>query len=107
MDQEHKMTDQFQRTPSGYGGHESFVMSCRIVIRNLAVQFPDFAMLAKIALVIPVTSVQNVIKTDSQNRLGEDRVSRLIMLNIHGKSVTDFDMGAASDRFFAMKTRRK
>ena len=82
------MADQFKRTRVvTVGGDESFVMSCRIVIRNLAVQFPDFAMVAKIALVIPVTSVpvgrgfsvQNAIKMDSRNRLGlrEDCVSRL------------------------------
>lgn len=72
-------------------------------------------MLAKIALVIPVTSVpaergfsaQNAIKTDGRNRLREEHVTRLIMLNIHAKSVTDFDVGAASDCFFAMKTCRK
>ena len=83
--------DQFKRTLSGYSGDESFVMSCGIVIRNLAVQFPDFAVLAKIALVIPVTSVpaergfsvQNAIKTDGGNRLREDHVSRLMILNIH------------------------
>ncbi|XP_076452735.1 uncharacterized protein C17orf113-like [Babylonia areolata] len=107
--------NQFKRTLSGYGGDDTFAMSCRIVIRNMAVQYPDFASLAKIALVIPVSSVaaergfsvQNGIKTEARSRLGEGRVSRLMRLNIHAKSVRDFDVDCGTDRFLAMKVRRK
>ena len=72
-------------------------------------------MLAKIALVVPVSSVsaergfsvQNAIKTEGRSRLQEERVSRMRQLNIHGRSVRDFDVRAAADRFYAMKSRRK
>ena len=48
---------QFKRTLSGYGGDDSFAVSCRLVLKNFAQMFPDFAALAKIALVLPVSSV--------------------------------------------------
>ena len=105
----------FKRTLSGYGGEDSFSVSCRLVIKNFAQMFPDFAALAKIALVIPVSSVpaergfsvQNQIKTDRRNRLSEDRVSRLMTLKIHAKEMAEFNVGAACDRFLSMKDRRK
>lgn len=103
-------SDQFKHALSGYGSDEfcHVNLSCCIVIRKQAAQFPDFAMLAKIALVIPMTnvpaergfSIQNTIKTDGQNQLREEHVTRLMMLNIHGKGATDFDAGAASNHFF-------
>lgn len=105
--------NQFKFTLSVYCGDKS--LSCCSVSRNLAAQFPDSATIAKIALVMPMSSVpaqrrlsvQNVIKADSKNQLRKDCISRLMILNIHRKSVTDFDMGAATNWFFAMKTCRK
>ena len=107
--------NQFKRTLSGYGGDDTFATSCRIVIRNPAVQYPDFALLAKIAQVIPVSSVatergfsvQNGIRTEAHSQLGEGRVSWLMRHNIHAKSVRDFDVASATDRFFAMKVHQK
>ena len=106
---------QFKRTLSGYGGDDSFAVSCRLVIKNFAQMFPDFAALAKIALVLPVSSVpaeqgfsmQNLIKTDRRNRLNEDRVTRLMTLKIHAKGLEEFNVAAACDRFLSMKARRK
>ena len=105
----------FKRSMSGYGGDDSFAVSCRLVIMNFAQMYPDFAALAKIALVIPVSSVpaergfsvQNLIKTDRRNRLDEDRVTRLMMLKMHAKDVREFDVGTACGRFLDMKDRKK
>ena len=85
------------------------------MIKNFAQMFPDFAALAKIALVLPVSSVpaergfsmQNLIKTDRRNRLNEDRVTRLMTLKIHAKGLEEFNVAAACDRFLSMKARRK
>ena len=106
---------QFKRTLSGYGGDDSFAVSCCLVIKNFAHMFLDFTALAKIALVLPVSSVlaergfsmQNLIKTDRCSRLNEDRVTRLMTLKIHAKGLEEFNVAAACDRFLSMKARRK
>ncbi|KAK7485624.1 hypothetical protein BaRGS_00023073 [Batillaria attramentaria] len=104
--------NQFKRALVRYGGPATFESSCRIAIRNLAVSYPDFALLAKIALVIPVSSVpaergfseQNKIRTSAHNQLSEDRVSKL---RIHARDIGSFDITAASDWFHRMRARRK
>ena len=104
----------FKTALSNYG-LTSFDMACRCVIRQLWEQFPDFVELAKIALVIPVSSVcaergfslQNRIKTIARNRLSEERLTRLEMLSWHGRSVTEFDISAAREIFERARPRRK
>jgi hypothetical protein len=104
----------FKVALSNYGVR-TFDIACRCVIRQLFEHFPDFVELAKIALVIPVASVcaergfslQNIIKTSARNRLSEGRVNRLMMINWHGRSVSEFDIGSARHVFQTSKQRRK
>ena len=104
----------FKVTMANYGV-TSFDTACRCVIRQLFDQFPDFVELAKIALVIPVSSVcaergfslQNLIKTSARNRLSESRVNRLQMLRWHGKSLKEFNVDRAREHFSSDKNRRK
>eukprot|EP00745_Piridium_sociabile_P032989 TRINITY_DN56445_c2_g1_i1.p1 TRINITY_DN56445_c2_g1~~TRINITY_DN56445_c2_g1_i1.p1 ORF type:complete len:657 (+),score=129.59 TRINITY_DN56445_c2_g1_i1:167-1972(+) len=106
--------NQFKRTLCRYGAR-TFDTACTAVIRHLSLQFPDFGLLAQIALVIPVSSVpcergfsvQNKIKTLARNRLSEARVSRLMTLKMESQSFKDFNMDAAKEAFVAMKKRRK
>ena len=69
---------QFKRVLSGTGV-TSFEKSCEVIIKEYSDIFPDFAVLAEVSLVIPVTSVpaergfslQNRIHTASRNRLSQ------------------------------------
>ena len=106
--------EQFKSTLSKYGVI-SFEQACLTTVQDIGAQFPDFATLAMIALVIPVSSVpcergfstQNQIKTEARNRLSEDRVARLMTLNIHGKTIEKFNFSDVSTVFRAVKKRRK
>lgn len=75
--------------------------------------YPDFAIVAEIALVIPLNSAacergfsaQNRIKTKSRNRLGEAQVDKLMKININGPHFAQFDYSDAKANFRAMKNR--
>ena len=70
-------------------------------------QYPDFVVLAKIALIIPVSSapcergfsVQNAIKNKVRNRLNPDRLNRLMFIKLQGPHIEDFDAIQAAKTF--------
>ncbi|MGH0131177.1 UNVERIFIED_CONTAM: hypothetical protein FKN15_002766 [Acipenser sinensis] len=90
-------------TLRGYGG------------LNFQSDIPRLAKLAKIALVIPVSSVpaetgfslQNRTKTASRSHLTEEKVTRLMRNASANKDINNCDFEKASLHFLCEKTRRK
>ncbi|XP_053372932.1 zinc finger protein 862-like [Mercenaria mercenaria] len=88
---------------------------CVHIIKNYSELYPDFAKLAKILLVSPVTSVacergfsvHNHIKTKGRSRLAHETVVKLMRIKQEGPSVKDFDPTASVTKFCAMRNRRK
>ncbi|XP_046567332.1 zinc finger protein 862-like [Haliotis rubra] len=81
---------QFKRTLANLGT-KTLTNTCRLLVNDYQVLFPDFAVMATIALTIPVSSVpaergfslQNRIHTASRNRLSRERLDNLMLLNMH------------------------
>ncbi|XP_070184089.1 uncharacterized protein C17orf113-like [Littorina saxatilis] len=71
---------------------KSFAEVCKMVILDFPDQYPDFAVLANIAMTIPVSSVpcergfsvQNAIKTQSRARLGDTTTDNLMLISMQG-----------------------
>ena len=57
-----------------YGGL-NFSTACYVLIRDFSEIYPEWTKLAKIVCVIPVSSVQNRIKTAQRSRLRESEVT--------------------------------
>ena len=80
----------FRKTVTGMGT-VGLEQTCKLIIRDFSDLYPDFANLAIIALVIPVSSVpaergfslQNRLHSSSRNRLCERRLNNLMLLNMH------------------------
>uniref|UniRef100_A0A8C4YYV9 HAT C-terminal dimerisation domain-containing protein n=1 Tax=Gadus morhua TaxID=8049 RepID=A0A8C4YYV9_GADMO len=97
-----------------YGGLH-FSSACEMLIRDYAEIFPEWVKLAKVACVIPVSSVpaergfslQNRIKTAQRSRLGEGRVTRLMRIASSRDTLDTFDFNSAAARFTAAKYRKK
>ena len=76
--------------------------------------YPDFAVFAEIALVVPLNSAscergfscQNKIKTKTRNRLGEGQLERMMKITINGPHFAQFDYTDAKANFRALKDRR-
>ena len=76
--------------------------------------FPDFVIMAKFYLSIPLNSaacergfsVQNNIKTKSRNRLGGERLDEIMRIRINGPPVSDFRYDEAAAIFRAQRDRR-
>lgn len=87
----------------------------KILINDFNDQFPDFSMLAKFSLVIPVSSapcergfsVQNSIKTKVRNRLNPIRLNRLMFIKLVGPDLKDFDFVKAVTIFDTIKGRNQ
>ncbi|XP_033977285.1 zinc finger protein 862-like [Trematomus bernacchii] len=98
----------------GYGGLH-FLTACEVLVRDLGNIYPEWATLAKIACVIPVSSVpaergfslQNRIKTAQRSRLGENKVTRLMRIASCGETLGTFDFKSAATHFTGLKKRRK
>ena len=98
----------------GYGGLH-FLTACEVLVRDLGNIYPEWATLAKIACVIPVSSVpaergfslQNRIKTAQRSRLGENKVTRLMRIASCGETLGTFDFKSAATHFTGLKKHRK
>ncbi|XP_061573635.1 zinc finger protein 862-like isoform X1 [Cololabis saira] len=98
----------------GYGGL-NFSMACEVLIRDFGEIYPEWAQLAKIACVIPVSSVpaergfslQNRIKTAQRSRLGEEKVTRLMRIASCAETLGSFDFNSAAAHFSAAKMHKK
>lgn len=96
----------------GYGGL-TFLTACEVLIRDLSEIFPEWAKLAKIACVIPVSSVpagrafslQNHIETAQRSHLGENKVTRLMRIASWGETLCTFDFNSAAAHFAAAKCK--
>ncbi|XP_064612233.1 uncharacterized protein C17orf113-like, partial [Liolophura sinensis] len=87
------------------------VLSFEVLIRDFNEEFPDFLLLGKIALVLPVSSapcergfsIQNAIKNKSRNRITPERLNRLMFIKLNGGSVEYFDFARAAKIFTDMQ----
>ncbi|MGH0163340.1 UNVERIFIED_CONTAM: hypothetical protein FKN15_048532 [Acipenser sinensis] len=106
-----KDTPNMMRTLRGYGGL-NFQSACSVLVRDYNQIYPDWAKLAKIALVIPVPaqtgfSLQNRIKNASRRRLTEEKATRLMRIASANRDINNFDFERASRHFLCEKTRQK
>ncbi|KAJ4929686.1 hypothetical protein JOQ06_018708 [Pogonophryne albipinna] len=98
----------------GYGGL-TFATACKVLICEFSELYPDWAALAKIACVLPVSSVPaergfsllNRVKTSLRSRLEEERVMRLMRIASCKDTLDTFHFSSAAEDFAAMKARRK
>ena len=105
----------FKHLARSYKGSLSFAKFCCKLINEFSDQYPDFAMLARLALVIPVSSapcergfsVQNALKTKVRNRLNPERLNRLMFIKLIGPDIDRFDFPIAARLFANMKPRMK
>ena len=109
----------FKHLTKSYKGSLSFSQFCCKLITELNDQYPDFANLARLALIIPVSSapceppcergfsVQNALKTKVRNRLNPERLNRLMFIKLVGPDVDQFDFPVAARLFENMKPRLK
>ena len=97
-----------------YGGLR-FTGACGVLIRDMAEMYPEWATLAKIAVVIPVSSVpaergfslQNRIKTADRSRLEDVKVTRLMRIARCRETMDTMDFKSAAANFNDAKKRRK
>ncbi|KAI4800054.1 hypothetical protein KUCAC02_016591, partial [Chaenocephalus aceratus] len=98
----------------GYGGL-TFATACKVLICEFSELYPDWATLAKIACVLPVSSVPaergfsllNRVKTSLRSCLEEERVTRLMRIASCKDTLDTFHFSSAAEDFAAMKARRK
>ncbi|KAM3875379.1 uncharacterized protein C17orf113-like [Diretmus argenteus] len=97
-----------------YGGLR-FTGACGVLIRDMAEMYPEWATLAKIAVVIPVSSVpaergfslQTRIKTADRSRLGDVKVTRLMRIASCRETMDTMDFKSAATYFNDAKKRKK
>jgi len=90
----------------GYRGL-NFSTACEVLIRDFSDIYAEWAKLAKIASVIPVSSVlaergfslQNHIKTAQLSRLGESKVTRMMRISSCVETLQTFDFKTAAAHF--------
>ena len=88
---------------------------CTSIVNNYSDVFPDFATLAKITLVSPITSVacergfssQNRLKHKNRSNLKHETVNNLIRIMEEGPSFSDFDPISSVRKFLKAKRRQK
>ena len=93
----------------------SFVEYTQHVVETLADQYPDFVVLAQLALCVPLNSAscergfsaQNLNKTKSRNRLGQGTLQDIMRITVNGPHFADFDYSEPARKFRAMKDRQK
>lgn len=104
----------FKHFARGHKQSLSFEAFAKLIIHDCSEQYPDFVLLAKVALVIPVSSapcergfsIQNAIKTKVRNRLNPVRLNRLMFIKLVGPEIDHFDFAAAAQYFTDMKDRQ-
>ena len=105
----------FKHLTKSFKGSLSFSQFCCKLITELIDQYPDFANLARLALIIPVSyapcergfSVQDALKTKVRNRLNPERLKRLLFIKLVGPDVDHIDFPVAARLFENMKPRLK
>lgn len=103
----------FKHLAKSYKGALSFEQFSKLLITDLSDQYQDFATLAKLALIIPVSSapcergfsVQNALKTKVRNRLNPERLNRMMFIKLDGPDIDHFDFPEAARLFSNMKNR--
>ena len=93
----------------------SLTDACTSILQQYKDIFPDFAVLATIVLISPVTSVacergfsvHNKIKTKGRSCLKHETVTKLMRVKEEGPSVEDFDPKSSVKKFCEMRKRRK
>lgn len=96
-------------------GHVHFSNVCKALLTEYSEIFPEFATLASIAMILPVSSVpcergfscQNQIKTKGRNKLKEVCVNRLMTIRLEGPTLENFSPAYACELFRNQKERRK
>ena len=89
--------------------------ACTTLLQEYRDIFPDFAVLAAIVLVSPVTSVacergfsvQNKIKTKGRSRLKHETLTKLMRVKEEGPSVEEYDPKPSIRKFCETRHRRK
>ena len=93
----------------------SLTDACTTILEKYKDIFPDFAVLATILLISPVTSVacergfsvHNKIKTKGRSSLKHETVTMLMRVKEEGPSVKDFNPKPSVKKFCEMRKRRK
>ena len=75
--------------------------------------FPNLIKLAQLSLVLPLQtadversfSVQNQIKTAQRNRISPEMLNQLMVVNVEGQDIKDFDFQAAAEHWKSVKPR--
>ena len=114
----HKCKGQFLQfkylVKSHRADYEDFDSFIQLLLAEYSNIYPDFALLASIALVIPVSSApcergfsqQNILKSKLRNRLNPDWLNRLLMIRLNEPD-EKLDFIAAAQAFGAQKKRKK
>jgi len=97
-----------------YGGLQ-FATACEVLIQDFIEIYPEWAKLAKIACVIPVSSVpaergfslQNRLKNKQRSHLSEHKVTRLMRIASCGETLQTFNFLSAADSFNMAKKRKR
>ena len=84
-----------------------FDQFAKLLITEFGEEYPDFVVLTKIALIIPVSSascergfsVKNALKTKVQNRLNPGRLNKLMFIKLAGPNIEQFDFTTAARMF--------
>jgi hypothetical protein len=95
--------------------HMVFSEYTEYIINNLNEEYPDFVVLAKLALSVPLNSAscergfssQNLAKTKTRNRLNEDTLEHIMKITVNGPHFASYDYTEAAQAFRAMKNRTK
>ena len=93
---------------------KEFLEFLEFLLTTHSEDYPDFAVFAEIALVIPLNSAlcergfscQNKIKTKHSNRLGDGQLERLMKITINGPHFAQFDYSDAKANFSSLKDKR-
>ena len=96
-----------KRVLLGYNRQMRLEQAAKTLITDYSELFPDFAVLCKIAVVIPVSSVAaergfslaNRIKSAQRSRLGDEKVDRLMQIASSSADLDSFDFPAAASNF--------
>ena len=99
-------TKLFNHFPRSYKAL-TFDQFAKLLITEFEEEYPDFVVLTKIALIIPVSSapcergfsVQNALKTKVPNRLNPGRLNRLMYIKLAGPNIEHFDFTTAARMF--------
>ena len=93
--------------------NSSLTEACSVILKQYKDVFPDFATLATVVLISPVTSVacergfsvHNKIKTKGRSRLKHETVTKLMRVKEERPSLEEFDPKPSVRRFCEMRKR--